>query len=92
MEMFSGRIALGRIYRSEGKIAADFDITQLIPSFGKRFIQKGGEAYIGRIIHPVAAFHNPDRLIRGFQLALIFIIKTAHGKLLFICDCLLNIC
>ena len=80
-KMLKPRVALDDLYRPGDEVAAYLDIPQLIPALAERRVQRAREAVVGRIVHPVPALHDADRLFCCFQLRAIFI-EYRHGVLL----------
>ena len=74
--MFPLRIAFDGLNGSEDEVSADLDVLQLVFPGSEGGVQKGRKAQIGGIVHPVAAFDQPDRFFGRAELLLIFTADT----------------
>ena len=72
--MLKPRVALRDLNGAGNKVPAYFNAPQLIPALRQRRVQRFGKAVVGRIIHPIPAFHEADGLIRRAQLGAVFIV------------------
>ena len=80
VEMLPRRVALHRLQRAEHQVAADLDAVQLIPAFGEGGVEQDREADVGAVVHPVAVLDELDGLVRGAELAAVFV-ENRHKHL-----------
>jgi hypothetical protein len=76
-EVFTRRIAFYRLDGAKTQITPYFDIVKLVPAGSQRPVQKIREAYIRRIVHPVAALDDADSLL-GSSLFAVVLSKEIH--------------
>ena len=80
VEVLPRRVALHREQRAEHQVAADLDAVQLIPAFGEGGVEQDREADVGAVVHPVAVLDELDGLVRGAELAAVFV-ENRHRHL-----------
>ena len=84
-KVLARRVALDGPDRTKAEIAADLDVVQFITPLGEGGVQQRREGDVGGIVHPVAAFDEPNRLGGRAELGMVFgkIVHVFTSEVLF---------